>query len=77
MAPRREGYNVETQIELQGISWPGNEPFPPLGRPARRFFKIATLAEAPYVMYRSRDNQTGVCNYPAVDCRIIYNATEQ
>ncbi|VDI52763.1 Hypothetical predicted protein, partial [Mytilus galloprovincialis] len=74
--PKRVGSEIKPSIELNSITWPGNQPFPPLGRPARRFFNIATLNEAPYVMYRPTDALTGKCNYPATKCRVVYNATE-
>lgn len=74
--PKRIGSEIKPSIELNSITWPGNQPFPPLGRPARRFFNIATLNEAPYVMYRPTDALTGKCNYPATKCRVVYNATE-
>jgi hypothetical protein len=73
------GNNIQVipKIELSSITWPGNQPFPPLGRPPRRFFSIVTLAEEPYVMYKERDATTGNCIFPATECRVVYNATKQ
>jgi hypothetical protein len=63
------GNNIQVipKIELSSITWPGNQPFPPLGRPPRRFFSIVTLAEEPYVMYKERDATTGNCIFPATE----------
>ncbi|XP_021352359.1 glutamate receptor ionotropic, NMDA 2B-like [Mizuhopecten yessoensis] len=66
---------IEMKLEMQGITWPGKMPFPPKGRPERRFFRIATLEEQPYVMYKDPDNSTGDCGPPSIPCRLVYNET--
>ncbi|KAK3091474.1 hypothetical protein FSP39_020086 [Pinctada imbricata] len=55
--------------------WPDRSGTPPKGRPAKRFFRISTLQEEPYVMYRRPNNRTGQCTEPAGKCRIMYNST--
>ncbi|XP_033739104.1 glutamate receptor ionotropic, NMDA 2A-like [Pecten maximus] len=71
----RYSKKIEMKLEMQGITWPGKMPSPPKGRPDRRFFRIATLEELPYVMYKDLDNSTGECGPPSIPCRLVYNET--
>lgn len=71
----RYSKKIEMKLEMQGITWPGKMPSPPKGRPDRRFFRIATLEEQPYVMYKDPENSTGDCGPPSIPCRLVYNET--
>ncbi|XP_048763861.2 glutamate receptor ionotropic, NMDA 2B-like [Ostrea edulis] len=63
-------HKSEMRVEMTGITWPGNTVLPPLGKPEKRFMRIATLKEKPYVFYVDRD-ANGKCVPPAVPCRVM------
>lgn len=75
--PERSGNNVKSIVEMNDITWPGNSPYPPKGKPERRHFSIATLKEEPLVMYRDLNNETKLCDIPSVPCRLVYNGTAE
>lgn len=62
---------------MKEIAWPGGKNKPPKGKPEKRHFKIVTLKEDPYVMYRELDKTTGLCGHHSVPCRLVYNPVEQ
>jgi len=39
-------------IQMKEITWPGGQSNSPKGKPDRRYFRIVTLKEDPYVMYQ-------------------------
>ncbi|GFR68925.1 glutamate receptor ionotropic, NMDA 1 [Elysia marginata] len=53
-------------LTMDDITWPGESPIPPIGRPKRGFLRVATLNEKPYVMYRypEKDNSCGETGLP-------------
>lgn len=63
--------NKETvlKIETNDIIWPGQLPAPPIGRPEKRFFRIVTLEEPPFMMFVEPD-ENGRCGHYAVPCQI-------
>ncbi|XP_062614657.1 glutamate receptor ionotropic, NMDA 2B-like isoform X1 [Saccostrea cucullata] len=63
-------HKAEMTVEMSGITWPGNAVLPPLGRPEKRFMRIVTLKEKPYVFYLDKD-ANGKCPPPAVPCRLV------
>ena len=63
-------------IEMNDITWPGDTKSPPKGKPDRRHFKIVTLKEDPYVMYRKL-NAEKKCGHHEVECRLVYNPAIQ
>ncbi|XP_060076117.1 glutamate receptor ionotropic, NMDA 2B-like [Ylistrum balloti] len=66
----------EMRIQMKEIVWPGGKNKPPKGKPEKRHFKIVTLKEDPYVMYRDPDKVTGKCGHHSVPCRLVYNPAE-
>ncbi|CAD5112542.1 DgyrCDS1753 [Dimorphilus gyrociliatus] len=58
------------EVEMYDITWPGNAPAPPIGRPEKYQVKVVTLKEDPYVIYSDPDPNTGTCPPMAVLCRI-------
>ncbi|KAK3090570.1 hypothetical protein FSP39_012761 [Pinctada imbricata] len=73
---KQNGTTAKMRIEMKGITWPGNSPIPPTGKPDKRFFRIVTYKEDPYIMYRERDKDTGRCAYPSVECKLVYDPRE-
>lgn len=61
---------AEMVVEMSGITWPGNSILPPLGKPEKRFFRIVTLKEQPYVFYLDND-ANDKCVPPSVPCRVM------
>lgn len=61
---------AEMVVEMSGITWPGNSILPPLGKPEKRFFRIVTLKEQPYVFYLDKD-ANDKCVPPSVPCRVM------
>jgi len=60
------------------ITWPGGEPTPPKGQPAKYHLKVVTLQERPYVVYSDPDPVFGTCPPQAERCRIApLNVTQQ
>ncbi|KAK6170534.1 hypothetical protein SNE40_018908 [Patella caerulea] len=55
---------------MKDITWPGEAAGPPRGKPARKFVRVVTLQENPYVIYLPSDPITGGCNPTAVPCRV-------
>ncbi|XP_078319619.1 glutamate receptor ionotropic, NMDA 2B-like isoform X2 [Crassostrea virginica] len=60
----------EMVVEMSGITWPGNSVLPPLGKPEKRFLRIVTLKEQPYVFYLDKDANDR-CVPPAVPCHVM------
>lgn len=58
------------EVEMYDITWPGNAPAPPIGRPEKYQVKVVTLKEDPYVIYSDPDPNSGTCPPMAVLCRI-------
>ncbi|KAL8576689.1 hypothetical protein ACOMHN_025164 [Nucella lapillus] len=54
---------------MNDIVWPGGSSIPPSGMPARRYLRIATLDENPYVMYADPGHE-GACSDHSVPCRV-------
>uniref|UniRef100_K1Q588 Glutamate [NMDA] receptor subunit epsilon-2 n=1 Tax=Magallana gigas TaxID=29159 RepID=K1Q588_MAGGI len=61
---------AKMMVEMSGITWPGNSILPPLGKPEKRFFRIVTLKEQPYVNYLDKGAQEN-CVPPSVPCRVM------
>nr|XP_034313531.1 glutamate receptor ionotropic, NMDA 2B isoform X4 [Crassostrea gigas] len=61
---------AKMMVEMSGITWPGNSILPPLGKPEKRFFRIVTLKEQPYVYYLDKGAQEN-CVPPSVPCRVM------
>lgn len=61
---------AKMMVEMSGITWPGNSILPPLGKPEKRFFRIVTLKEQPYVNYLDKGAQEK-CVPPSVPCRVM------
>jgi hypothetical protein len=64
---------MDMEIEMDEIVWPGNAVFPPKGKPDKRFFKIITLKEEPYIVYVQPEAETGKCGSHAVPCHLNYD----
>ena len=64
------GWTSSGGLAIDDITWPGNSPSPPSGRPAKYHLKVVTLKEPPYVNYIDPDPATGLCPPMAVSCRI-------
>ncbi|XP_046372595.2 glutamate receptor ionotropic, NMDA 2B-like [Haliotis rufescens] len=56
-------------LSMRRITWPGEALGPPKGKPKRRFLRIATLRENPYVIYQEMP-QGGVCGPHTVACEV-------
>lgn len=62
---------------MHDVTWPGGALFPPKGKPEKRYFRIVTLKEKPYVIYRETGSETQQCSVHEVPCRLVYDPTEQ
>ncbi|XP_050393483.1 glutamate receptor ionotropic, NMDA 2B [Patella vulgata] len=61
-------WNRTSGLKMRKITWMGGSLSAPLGKPARRFVRVATLKEEPYVMYEEMPAEG--CSSHAVLCRI-------
>ena len=69
-------WNSEEGLQIGDITWPGMEPSPPKGRPAKYHLRVVTLQEKPYVVYS--DTTRGACPPQSVLCRMApQNKTTQ
>jgi len=57
-------------LQIGDITWPGMEPSPPKGRPAKYHIRVVTLQEKPYVVYSDPDTASGTCPPQSVLCRM-------
>lgn len=67
IVPNKEG---DMEIEMDEVVWPGGAVFPPKGRPEKRFFRLVTLEEPPYIKYIAPDPVTGKCGIHSVPCKL-------
>ncbi|XP_045213754.2 glutamate receptor ionotropic, NMDA 2B-like [Mercenaria mercenaria] len=70
ISPKEVNGKMDMRIEMDEVVWPGNAVFPPKGKPERRFFKIVTLKEPPYISYVPPDAETGTCGSHAIPCKL-------
>ncbi|WAR02226.1 hypothetical protein MAR_008784 [Mya arenaria] len=66
--PKEQGTETVLTIETNEIIWPGLSASPPIGRPEKRFFRIVTKEEEPFVNFVAPDEITGQCGHHAVPC---------
>ncbi|XP_052800896.1 glutamate receptor ionotropic, NMDA 2B-like [Mya arenaria] len=66
--PKVENRETVLTIETNEIIWPGLSASPPIGRPEKRFFRIVTKEEEPFVNFVAPDEITGQCGHHAVPC---------
>ena len=71
MFPKKTKDGAEMSIELDEIVWPGGAVVPPKGKPDKRFFRIVTLKEDPYIMYVPPDPLTETCGIHSVPCKLV------
>ena len=71
MSPKRVDHATEMNIELDEIIWPGGAVVPPKGKPEKRFFRIVTLREEPYIKYVPPDSETNECGVHSVPCKLV------
>lgn len=57
-------------LQIDDITWPGDTPTPPKGRPSKYHLKVVTIKESPYIIYSDPDPKTGQCPSQAAHCRI-------
>ena len=55
-------------FETDEIVWPGKMAKPPRGKPEKRYFKVVTKQEEPYMIYLPPDPETGKCGHHQVQC---------
>ncbi|KAL4223136.1 Glutamate receptor ionotropic [Mactra antiquata] len=67
--PKVEGSDIKLNIDIDGIVWPGSLPNPPRGKPEKRFFRIATRKEEPFVIFVPPE-ENGECGQHSVRCLI-------
>ncbi|KAL4240267.1 Glutamate receptor ionotropic [Mactra antiquata] len=70
IVPEEVKGKIGMKIKMDEVVWPGNAVAPPKGKPEKRFFRIVTLKEAPYIIYVPPDPLTGKCSVHAVPCRL-------
>ncbi|KAH3869433.1 hypothetical protein DPMN_032600, partial [Dreissena polymorpha] len=70
IVPKKNGDKSEMTLEMNEVVWPGGAVSPPKGRPEKRFFRIVTLKEEPYIMYVPPDAETGKCTGYSVPCKL-------
>ena len=58
-------------IEMDEIVWPGGAVVPPKGKPDKRFFRMVTLEEPPYIIYVPPDPETRKCGLHSVPCKLV------
>ena len=63
-------WNMRDGLTVKDITWPGDVPTPPKGRPSKYHLKVVTIKENPYVIYSDPDPKTGQCPVQAALCRI-------
>lgn len=68
--PKEGGTKSEMTIHMDEIVWPGGAVFPPKGKPDKRFFRLVTLEEPPYIKYVPPDSETGKCSLHSVPCKL-------
>ena len=71
-----ENKGTVLKIETNDIIWPGQLATPPIGRPEKRFFRVVTLQEPPFMMFVEPD-ENGFCGHYAVPCQINANNFER
>ncbi|KAH3884302.1 hypothetical protein DPMN_008281 [Dreissena polymorpha] len=74
--PKVENRETVLAIETNEIIWPGLQATPPIGRPEKRFFRLVTKEEKPFVMFVAPDAVTGECGHHAVPCLVKATSTE-
>ncbi|XP_052790381.1 glutamate receptor ionotropic, NMDA 2B-like [Mya arenaria] len=70
IVPLKVGHITQMTIQMDEVVWPGGAVSPPLGKPEKRFFRIVTFKEEPYINYLSPDLGTGQCTHHAVPCKL-------
>lgn len=58
--PKKEGSDTQLTLEIDEIMWPGGLPVPPRGKPEKRYFRIVTKEEEPFVIFRPPE-EDGSC----------------
>ena len=58
-------------LRMDDITWPGMEPSPPKGHPAKYHVRVVTLQEKPYVVYSDIDYHSGSCPPQSVPCKTV------
>ncbi|KAH3884309.1 hypothetical protein DPMN_008288 [Dreissena polymorpha] len=74
--PKVENRETVLAIETNEIIWPGLQATPPIGRPEKRFFRLVTKEEKPFVMFVAPDAVTGKCGHHAVPCLVNAKSIE-
>lgn len=62
-------WSMMAGMKIDDITWPGDDPTPPKGRPDKYHIKVVTIQEKPYVVHSDPD-KTGQCPAQAALCRI-------
>lgn len=62
-------WSMMSGIKIDDITWPGDDPTPPKGRPDKYHIKVVTIPEKPYIVHSDPD-KSGHCPAQAALCRI-------